>query len=71
MNIIENVNTQKHKKYKERKRGTSLVVQWLSLNLPIQGVQFPSLVRELRCHTAWKLPPPQKKKKQQQKTKTN
>ena len=27
--------------------GTSLVVQWLRLGLPMQGVQFQSLVREL------------------------
>ena len=30
--------------------GTSLVVQGLRLCLPMQGVQFPSLVGELRSH---------------------
>ena len=36
----------------ERKHwvGASLVVQWLKLCLPMQGVQVQSLVRELRCH---------------------
>ena len=28
----------------------SLVVQWLRLRLPLQGVQVQSLVRELRSH---------------------
>ena len=39
--------------------GTSLVVQWLRLRLPVLGVQIQSLVRELRSH----MPPDQKKKK--------
>ena len=30
--------------------GASLVVQWLRLHLPLQGVQVQSLVRELRSH---------------------
>ena len=30
--------------------GTSLVVQWLRLRLPMQGVRVQSLVRELRSH---------------------
>ena len=30
--------------------GTSLVVQWLRILLPIQGVWVQSLVRELRSH---------------------
>ena len=30
--------------------GTSLVVQWLRLGLPMQGVGVQSLVRELRSH---------------------
>ena len=30
--------------------GTSLVVQWLRLNRPMQGVQVQSLVRELRSY---------------------
>ena len=30
--------------------GTFLVVQWLRLHLPMQGVQVQSLVRELRSH---------------------
>ena len=31
-------------------RVNSLVVQWLGLGLPMQGVRVPSLVRELRPH---------------------
>ena len=31
--------------------GTSLVVQWLRLHLPMQGMRVRSLVRELRCPT--------------------
>ena len=31
-------------------RGTSLAVQWLRLHLPMQGVQGPSLIRELGSH---------------------
>ena len=30
--------------------GTSLVVQWLRICLPLQGAWFRSLVRELRSH---------------------
>ena len=30
--------------------GTCLVVQWLRLHAPVQGVQVQSLVRELRYH---------------------
>ena len=30
--------------------GTSLVVQWLRIHLPMQGTQVRSLVRELRFH---------------------
>ena len=30
--------------------GTSLVVQWLGLSLPLQGAQVQSLVREPRSH---------------------
>ena len=30
--------------------GTSLVVQWLRLRLPMQAVRVPSLVGELRSH---------------------
>ena len=29
---------------------TSLADQWLRLHLPMQGMQIPSLVRELRSH---------------------
>ena len=42
--------------------GTSLVVQWLRLRLPIQGVQVRSLVGNLRSH----MPRSQKTKKQKQ-----
>ena len=31
-------------------QGTSLVVQWLRLHLPVQGVQVQSLVMELGSH---------------------
>ena len=34
-------------------RRTPLVVQWLRLQVPVQGVQVQSLVRELRSHRAW------------------
>ena len=30
--------------------GTSLVVQWLGLHLPKQGMQVQTLLRELRSH---------------------
>ena len=33
--------------------GTSLAVQWLTLHLPMQGVQGGSLVGELRSHMPW------------------
>ena len=33
--------------------GTSLVVQWLSICLPVQGMQVQSLVGELRSHMPW------------------
>ena len=40
----------KRKKLKQNKTGTSLVVQWLRIRLPMQGTQFRSLVGELRSH---------------------
>ena len=42
--------------------GTSLVVQWLRLHLPMQGVWVQSLVAELRSH----MPPGQKKTEHKQ-----
>ena len=30
--------------------GTALVVQWLGIHLPMQGVRVQSLVKELRSH---------------------
>jgi len=36
--------------FKKITLGTSLVVQGLGFCLPMQGVQFPSLVGELRSH---------------------
>ena len=30
--------------------GTSLVVQWVRIHLPMQGMQVRSLVREVRYH---------------------
>ena len=44
--------------------GTSLVVRWLRLYLPMQGLWVQSLVAELRSHVS----PSQKKKKNQHKT---
>ena len=34
----------------KRKEGTSLVLQWLRLRLPVKTMQVQSLVRELRSH---------------------
>jgi len=34
----------------KKQTGTSLVVQWLRLSLPVQRVGVQSLVGELRCH---------------------
>ena len=34
----------------KRKEGTSVVVWWLRLHLPMQGVQVQSLVMEQRSH---------------------
>ena len=39
-----------HKKLKNDKSGTSLVVQWLRLHLPLKGVWVQHLVRKLRSH---------------------
>ena len=39
--------------YKEKRGGTSLVVQQLRICLPMQGMQVRSLVRELRSHMRW------------------
>ena len=33
--------------------GTSLVTQWLTIHLPMQGMQVQSLVGELRSHMRW------------------
>ena len=38
------------KSIKTPRGGTSLVVQWLELPLPVQGVWIQSLIRELRSH---------------------
>ena len=35
------------------KEGTSLVVQWLRIRLPMQGTGVRSLVGELRSHRPW------------------
>ena len=45
--------------------GTSLVVQWLRFFLPMQGVQFQSLVMDLRSHMphAVKIPKHEQQKK--------
>ena len=42
-----------HTGYKEKRGGTSLVVQRLRICLPMQGMQVQSLVRELRSHMRW------------------
>ena len=34
-------------------RGTSLVVQWLRIHLPMQGTWVQSLVKKLRSHMPW------------------
>ena len=34
-------------------RGTSLVVQWLRIHLPMQGTWVQSLVKRLRSHMPW------------------
>ena len=34
----------------KKELGTSLVVQWIRLHLPMQGVRVQSLVGELRSH---------------------
>ena len=44
--------------------GTCLVVQWLRLPLPMQGVQVPSLVGELRRHLPCGQKPKHKTQKQ-------
>ena len=36
-----------------RERGTSLVVQWLRICLPMQGMRVRSMVREERSHMIW------------------
>ena len=33
--------------------GTSQVVQWLTIHLPVQGRWVPSLVGDLRSHLLW------------------
>ena len=33
--------------------GSSLMVQWLRIHLPVQGTQVGSLVGELRFHLPW------------------
>ena len=38
---------------KETPWGTSLVVQWLRIRLPMWGIRVPSLVRKLRSHMPW------------------
>ena len=38
---------------KKPRTGTSLVIQWLRLHLPMQGMWVGSLVRELRSHMPW------------------
>ena len=33
--------------------GTSLVVEWFRICVPMQGIQVQSVARELRSHTPW------------------
>ena len=44
--------------------GTSLVVHWLRLRLPMHAVQVPSLVRKLGSHCLAAKEPKHKKQKQ-------
>ena len=37
-------------KLKKKKVGTFLVVQWLTVCLPVQGIRVQSLIRELSSH---------------------
>ena len=36
--------------FRTNTRGTSLVVQWLRIHLPMKGIQVRFLVEELRSH---------------------
>ena len=47
----EGINSQGWGDIKAKSYQTSLVVQWLRLCFPVQGVQVRSLVRKLRSHT--------------------
>ena len=47
-------------KLKKSDSGTSQVVQWLRLRLPMQGVWIQSLVRELSSHVNWDPKPKEK-----------
>ena len=47
----EGINSQGWGDIKAKSFQTSLVVQWLRLCFPVQGVQVRSLVRKLRSHT--------------------
>ena len=58
LNLVLCVNYISIKLGEKEAKGTSLVVQWLGLCLPIQGVQVRSLVGVLRSH----LPPSPKPK---------
>ena len=42
--------------------GASRALQGLRLHLPVQRMQVPSLVRELRAHMSHSTPPPKEKK---------
>ena len=37
----------------KKRRGTSLVVQWLRIHLPMPEMEVQSPVRELRSHVPW------------------
>ena len=55
---IENMNrlitsTEIETVIKNLPKGTTLVVQWLRICLPMQGTWVQSLVRELRSHMPW------------------
>ena len=50
---MQNIDFWKRKFYKESNRGTSLVVLWLRLGAPNAEAWVPTLVGELRTHTAW------------------
>ena len=52
-NKMQSIHTMEYYSALKRKEGSSVVVWWLRLHLPMQGVQVQSLVREQRSHILW------------------